>query len=365
MSIHRPTASVHPDSTAGQGTKRAATRGSALPDDMSVVAAHTHPGIPSPVTHGWRWYRVVGDRLVSPLAGRMPLPRDGLLNSAYFIPSVEAMSRVANMIHGQQWYELALTFGAVTGPFAVDNDMPRVGSLRSSQYRAQAILSTSPHVEALALAYDMPVFDSIALPVMAEVDEWLRRLTIQPAQDQGVLRVVFVCNGNICRSPMAEKMFAQQIAARGLADQVHVTSAGLRAWRSCIDPRAAAVLRAHGYPADHRVTQLTTADLRADLVVPMTGQQAYAVVDYGVPAERLRPLRSFDPTAELVDVADPYYGDTGGFETTHDQLAAALPGLHRWVDTHLRDCARAGRPVTRPADARMSSTTRARTAVLP
>ncbi|RZI09377.1 protein tyrosine phosphatase, partial [Staphylococcus aureus] len=61
------------------------------------------------------------------------------------------------------------------------------------------------------------------------------------------LHVTFVCTGNICRSPMAEKMFAQQLRHRGLGDAVRVTSAGTGNWHvgSCADERAAGVLRAH------------------------------------------------------------------------------------------------------------------------
>ena len=62
------------------------------------------------------------------------------------------------------------------------------------------------------------------------------------------LHVTFVCTGNICRSPMAEKMFAHQIRERGLADAVRVTSAGTGNWHvgNCADERANRVLRAHG-----------------------------------------------------------------------------------------------------------------------
>ena len=64
------------------------------------------------------------------------------------------------------------------------------------------------------------------------------------------LHVTFVCSGNICRSPMAEKMFAHQISERGLADVVRVTSAGTGNWHDGdgADRRASQVLREHGYP---------------------------------------------------------------------------------------------------------------------
>ena len=72
------------------------------------------------------------------------------------------------------------------------------------------------------------------------------------------LHVTFVCTGNICRSPMAEKMFAHQLAQRGLGDAVRVTSAGTGNWHvgNGADERAARVLRAHGYSTDHRAAQV-------------------------------------------------------------------------------------------------------------
>ncbi|MGZ4512029.1 MAG: arsenate reductase/protein-tyrosine-phosphatase family protein, partial [Mycobacterium sp.] len=68
--------------------------------------------------------------------------------------------------------------------------------------------------------------------------------------DPRPLHVTFVCTGNICRSAMAEKMFAGQLRRRGLADAVRVTSAGTGNWHvgERADARANRVLCAHGYP---------------------------------------------------------------------------------------------------------------------
>ena len=68
------------------------------------------------------------------------------------------------------------------------------------------------------------------------------------------MHVVFVCSGNICRSPIAEKVFAAELERAGLAEGVRVTSAGTGGWHvgDPADERAAAVLRAAGYPSDHR-----------------------------------------------------------------------------------------------------------------
>jgi protein-tyrosine phosphatase len=153
------------------------------------------------------------------------------------------------------------------------------------------------------------------------------------------LHITFVCTGNICRSPMAEKMFAHQISERGLDGQVRVTSAGTGDWHvgSGVDERAHRVLRAHGYPTGHRAAQLDDGHLSADLVVALGRNHLRMLAHLGVPTDRIRLLRSFDPRsgAHALDVEDPYYGGNDDFEETYDVIDASLPGLHDWVDDQL------------------------------
>jgi len=155
------------------------------------------------------------------------------------------------------------------------------------------------------------------------------------------LHVTFVCTGNICRSPMAEKMFAHQLRRRGLADHVRVSSAGTGAWHvGCeVDQRAGRVLRAHGYPTTHCAAQLDEDHLGADLVIALGRNHARMLNEMGVPANRIRLLRSFDPRAgaHAPDVEDPYYGAHADFEETFAVIEASLPGLHDWVDEQLAD----------------------------
>jgi protein-tyrosine phosphatase len=153
------------------------------------------------------------------------------------------------------------------------------------------------------------------------------------------LHVTFVCTGNICRSPMAEKMFAHQIAERGLGDAVRVTSAGTGDWHvgSGADVRAARVLRNHGYPADHRAARVDDDHMAADLVVALGRNHVRLLQQLGIEAGRIRMLRSFDPRSGsfVHDVDDPYYGNHDDFEEVFTVIEAALPGLHAWVDEQL------------------------------
>jgi protein-tyrosine phosphatase len=153
------------------------------------------------------------------------------------------------------------------------------------------------------------------------------------------LHVTFVCSGNICRSPMAEKMFAQQIQQRGLGEQVRVSSAGTGGWHvgDGADERANRVLREHGYPTTHAAAQLSDDHLSADLVVALGRNHVRMLTQLGVEPDRIRMLRSFDPRsgAHAEDVEDPYYGNHGEFEETFTVIAASLPGLHDWVDDRL------------------------------
>jgi len=146
------------------------------------------------------------------------------------------------------------------------------------------------------------------------------------------VHVVFVCSGNICRSPIAEKVFAAELERAGLAEGVRVSSAGTGGWHvgDPADDRAAAVLRAAGYPSDHRARQVDAEVLGADLIVALDDTHRRALCDVG--ASRVRLLRSFDPTApEGAAVPDPYYGGDDGFDEVLAMIQAAVPGMLDWV----------------------------------
>lgn len=153
------------------------------------------------------------------------------------------------------------------------------------------------------------------------------------------LHITFVCTGNICRSPMAEKMFAHQISQRGLDDVVRVTSAGTAGWHigKRADERANRVLREHGYPTDHSAAQVGIDHIEADLVIALARNHVWLLQELGVKTDRIRMLRSFDPRsgAYVLDVDDPYYGDHDDFEAVFTAIEASLPGLHTWVDEQL------------------------------
>ncbi|QIS10788.1 low molecular weight protein-tyrosine-phosphatase [Nocardia arthritidis] len=155
----------------------------------------------------------------------------------------------------------------------------------------------------------------------------------------GELHVSFVCTGNICRSPMAEKIFAAQLHRAGLADRVRVSSAGTTAWHAGeeADPRTNSTLREHGYPTGHSAAKLDVDHLSADLLVALDRGHDRDLARLGVPPDRHRLLRSFDPSADGPDVPDPYYGDLSDFELVREQIEAAVPGLLAWVRAALGD----------------------------
>ncbi|WP_036494141.1 low molecular weight protein-tyrosine-phosphatase [Nocardia sp. BMG111209] len=153
----------------------------------------------------------------------------------------------------------------------------------------------------------------------------------------GELHVTFICTGNICRSPMAEKIFATAVAQAGLDDRVRITSAGTGGWHAGddADRRTTALLRRYGYPVGHVAAALDADHLAADLLVALDTTHDRELARLGVPAPRRRLLRSFDPDADGPDVPDPYYGDTADFELVREQIEAAVPGLLDWVREQL------------------------------
>ena len=148
------------------------------------------------------------------------------------------------------------------------------------------------------------------------------------------LSVVFVCTGNICRSPIAEKVFVHELEQAGLSEAVHVSSAGTGNWHvgSPADERAAAVLRAGGYDVAHIARQVDAEQLGADLIVALDRSHQRALRSLVPEPDRVRLLRSFDPDAPPgAEVPDPYYGDDDGFATVLEMIRAAMPGMIEWV----------------------------------
>ncbi|MCQ4207750.1 low molecular weight protein-tyrosine-phosphatase [Streptomyces longispororuber] len=148
-------------------------------------------------------------------------------------------------------------------------------------------------------------------------------------------RVCFVCTGNICRSPMAEHVFRARVEEAGLSGLVEVDSAGTDGWHEGdgADPRTVHVLDEGGYTSDHTARQFRRDWFsRLDLVIALdTGHQRTLRRMAALPedADKIRLLRSYDPAATDgdLDVPDPYYGDTAGFEECLRMVEAASGGL--------------------------------------
>lgn len=152
------------------------------------------------------------------------------------------------------------------------------------------------------------------------------------------MHVVFVCSGNICRSPIAEKVFARAVEGAGLADRVTVSSAGTGPWHvgGPADDRAAALLVAHGYDTAHVARQVDEELLGADVLVALDDGHRRALRRIAPDPERVVLLRSFDPAAPPgAGVPDPYYGGADGFAENLTMIEAAVPGLLEYVEARL------------------------------
>ena len=151
------------------------------------------------------------------------------------------------------------------------------------------------------------------------------------------LHVTFVCTGNICRSPIAEKVFVHELERAGMADAVQVTSAGTGNWHvgSPADERAEAVLVAAGYKVEHVARQVDAEQLGADLIIALDRSHRRILQAMVPEPERVRLLRSFDPDAPPdAEVPDPYYGSDDGFSEVLAMIRAAMPGMVEWVRAH-------------------------------
>lgn len=156
-----------------------------------------------------------------------------------------------------------------------------------------------------------------------------------PWRTLAAVHLLFVCLGNICRSPTAEGVMTALVERAGAADEITVDSAGTGSWHvgGPPDDRASAAAAERGFPLTSIARQVTPADfVTADLLLAMDARNAAdlrALAPDDAAAAKVRLLRSYDPASDGadLDVPDPYYGDGDGFSLVLDQVEAACAGL--------------------------------------
>jgi protein-tyrosine phosphatase len=155
-----------------------------------------------------------------------------------------------------------------------------------------------------------------------------------PAPESGSapVSVLFVCLGNICRSPLAEGVFLHLAREAGMEDRFAVDSAGTGSWHvgERPDPRSTAVARAHDVELPGRARQVRPQDLDDfDVIVAMDRENLRdleRLADGGSRA-RLHLLREFDPEGGGDEVPDPYFGGPDGFENVYAMVRRSCERL--------------------------------------
>lgn len=178
---------------------------------------------------------------------------------------------------------------------------------------------------------------------------------MKPRDELNPVRILFVCLGNICRSPTAEAVMADHIARAGLSDKIEVDSAGTGDWHigSAPDPRATAEAESRGISMRSRGRQIRADDFKDfDIILAMDAYNLRDLRELAPDDEarsRIHMFRSFDPTANTkdadiddaeeisngeLDVPDPYFGGPEGFSHAFDLVDAASEGLLDYIRTN-------------------------------
>jgi protein-tyrosine phosphatase len=143
-----------------------------------------------------------------------------------------------------------------------------------------------------------------------------------------MVRVLFVCLGNICRSPMAEAVFRHKVRAAGLEDKIEADSAGTGHWHVGSPPHEGTrdLLKRYSIEYAHQARLIGEEDLDSfDYVLTMDNQNLRDVRALGAGRAVVQPFLKYAPDSRSREVPDPYL--TGGFQGVYDLVDRAAEGL--------------------------------------
>jgi protein-tyrosine phosphatase len=157
-----------------------------------------------------------------------------------------------------------------------------------------------------------------------------------------MIKVLFVCLGNICRSPLAEAIFNHKIKILGLEDRFKSDSAGTSDFHigELPDDRTMKCASKHGLNINHRGRQVNRTDFRDfDYILAMDDNNLRTLENlknsYSFFGKEIQLMRDFAPECQGMSVPDPYYGGDEGFEEVYQILDEAIEGfLEKVKATH-------------------------------
>jgi len=156
-------------------------------------------------------------------------------------------------------------------------------------------------------------------------------------------KLLFVCMGNICRSPAADGIMHHLVKAEGLADRIHIDSAGTGGWHAgdAADPRMRKHAKLRGYSLGSIARQVRERDFEDfDLILVMDQQNLREIRPFNPDGKLMHKVKMFCDFAEdreESEVPDPYYGGDAGFEQVLDIVENGCEHLLQHVKERMKD----------------------------